>query len=171
MGARRQNNIRRRPGASGLRDARLAVKGASYHLYQLDMRFKEGLSAPAEFEIFHWHVRAFFWELIAVRDVIHRAYGSDKTVKASLQQLNGEDWFAEVESYRNFAHQAFLDVRFLQPIVTNKDGQKVPGNPKYTLFPSARPGQQWNSEGVEQLRQYWQAMHNWLEAITHLQVS
>lgn len=163
--------------------AHSAFIGAKYHLEKI----KEYINRPSiqtmwnqdnsldeatkktyasEVNQFHWHVRAFFWELIATYDTIlqwaNQRYelglpeGDVKWAEitrrldeakkdqlewkhkyALLEDAWNSDWFFEVRQYRNFAHRAFM---FIQAEYDNYYGKDKPKLKKICL-PPARVGQ------------------------------
>jgi hypothetical protein len=67
---------------------------------------------------FHWHLRAFFWELVAEMDLLRALIRQHpKRVTAQLtndwQRAYDAQWFREIRTYRNFAHQSALFVQGL----------------------------------------------------------
>lgn len=136
--------------------AQSAFIGAAYHLE----RIKELVNSPclqtmwrddagideatkkslqADVNRFHWHIRAFFWELVASFDTmlqwVNQRYElgvpedkvkwstiHDKAGKAKTNQTEWDKkhallesswnctWHYEVRQYRNFAHRAFVFV-------------------------------------------------------------
>ena len=146
-----------------------AFNGAVYHL----SRVKALLNSPgmqtlwtedttlderaraerqSEINLFHHHLRAFLWELVATFDTIlqwaNQRYElgvPEKDVKWSkiqkkakyankdqadwdkkyslLQRAWNGDWYFEVRGYRNFAHRAFLNVQ--AAIVKESDGDRL----------------------------------------------
>ena len=134
--------------------ASLAFGGARFHLKKI----KERVNSPAvqtiwsndknldetarrklqaDINIFHWHLRAYFWELIAAFDTMlqwanqrykfglsevevrwkkipkqARKYQAEWDQKyALLEETWNSSWFYEVRMYRNFAHRAFQFVQ------------------------------------------------------------
>lgn len=129
-----------------------AFQGARYHLDALktslekpgmqtlwkessDLSADERRSNQNTLNAFHWHLRAFFWELVGAFDATllwanaRFGLGSPErnvkwgTVRESPASINADkwldkkavlenawesDWFFEVREYRNFAHRSFL---------------------------------------------------------------
>jgi hypothetical protein len=136
------------PGRPARADAFLALNGASYHLTQLRDRFLEGLSNNNQIALFHWHLRGFFWELIAVRDAMRRDRRTDGNVENQLTSMESSDWFREVKAYRNFAHQSFHLVE-----VAVRDGHAI-----------AFQMQLRDGDGLPYLQMYWNNMRATLMA-------
>lgn len=86
-----------------------------------------------QINVFHWHIRAFFWELdaafdtmlvwcnqkyqlnIAEKNVTWKEVSTRSSAQADwlqklaiLQTAYDSEWFYEVRQYRNFAHRAYL---------------------------------------------------------------
>jgi hypothetical protein len=108
------------PGRAAKDDARLALIGATYHLSQLRKQVEAGLSDSKQQMLFHWHLRAFFWELVAVRDSLKQESKTSPEIKAALDALEESQWFQEVNDYRNFAHQSFHIVEVAIQTTTNR---------------------------------------------------
>ena len=146
-----------------------AFNGAEYHL----SRIKELLDSPGmqtlweedttldertraerqgEVNLFHRHLRAFLWELVATFDTMlqwaNQRYDlgipekdtkwseiQKKVKKARKDQAEWDkkypllesawnsDWYFEVRGYRNFAHRAFLNVQ--AAIVKKPEGDRL----------------------------------------------
>jgi hypothetical protein len=111
--ARKKGSLHTMPGRTAKEDAQLALIGADYHLQQLKTQLESGLSDNDQIMLFHWHLRGFFWELVAVRDSVRRDAKTDKAIQKALQALEAAKWFREVNEYRNFAHQSFHIVEVL----------------------------------------------------------
>jgi hypothetical protein len=62
-------------------------------------------------ELSHWHLRAFWGELVAARDAARRSPHPEK--KREANALDDQAWFQEVNAYRNFAHQSYHLVEVL----------------------------------------------------------
>jgi hypothetical protein len=115
--------------------ARAALQGAQYHLQQLGLLIDEGLPVTAS-KRFHFHLRAFFWELVATfdsmlqwvnqarrlglkeRDVcwqsVREAADQADLQSSELEALRvafDSEWFFEARQYRNFSHRAFQFVQ------------------------------------------------------------
>src|ERR1035437_4481572 len=96
MEARRKVLLYTMPGRTAKDDAWLALKGASYHLFQLKVQFESGLLDDNQVMLFHWHLRSFFWELVAARDSLRRDMKAASTLETALQALDNTTWFKEV---------------------------------------------------------------------------
>jgi len=141
------------------KSAHSAFVGAKYHIskieemmhrpgmqsmisdYMNDADIEENLKREMQCDvnIFFWHLRAFFWELVATFDTMlqwaNERYGlgiAEEKVRwetirqnasratkdpgewgnryASLENVWNSAWYFEVRNYRNFAHRAFLFV-------------------------------------------------------------
>jgi hypothetical protein len=130
---------------------------------------------------FHWHVRAFFWELVATYDTLlhwanqmldlgiseHKVSRDEVMAQAEkqgkyspeLQELTKvyeSEWYFEVRQYRNFAHRAFL---FIQG--------EYDANNKLVLqwLLPAREGQRENYQALLQLDDYLAQMGNLVQRI------
>lgn len=103
------------PPATNLReDAHTAVAGAKYHLGVMEEILGcKNWRSEGNVNRLHWHLRAFFWELVAAMDTTRMAIkkdaGSPEYLQHSkvLQAGRKSDWYAEIDGYRNLAHQAF----------------------------------------------------------------
>ncbi len=185
--------LTRYPVNDAMTEAASAVAGARYHLDQIgklferpamrlpwewrDPNFPEATKAQYQIEVnqFHWHLRAFFWELVAAVDVLlvqvnmtHELEIAEdeiawRTVKTAaerrrissrpitmLKQTFESDWFTEVRGYRNFAHRGQLITIF----DVSEDGNRPPVG---GLFP-ARDGQERSFDLLHQLRGYLEKM-------------
>lgn len=111
----------------------MGLEGARYHFYQIQAALKspgvatgwtaksvideqERVQLQRDINRFHWHLRAFFWELVAEMDllrvVVKKSPMSDRTkLMEDLRRAYDAAWFAEVRTYRNFAHQSLLFVQ------------------------------------------------------------
>jgi hypothetical protein len=70
-------------------DAYAALRAARYHLQHIKFRTEErDLRSPREANLFHAHLRAFFWELVAVHDILEADRKSDTKVKGSYEAVN-----------------------------------------------------------------------------------
>ena len=164
--------------------AHSAFIGAAYHLG----RIKKLASSPcmqtmwkdddslenatkkrlqADVDQFHWHVRAFFWELVASFDTmlqwvnqrfelsvpedkvrwstIHEKAAEARKDQAEwnkkhalLESAWDSAWYYEIRQYRNFAHRAFI---FVNAEYNGNYGKNKPTLKKVWLTP-AREGQQ-----------------------------
>ncbi len=77
MAPRKKTGLYAMPGRGAKDDARLALTGASYHLHQLKTQLEMGLSENNQVMLFHWHLRDFFWELVAVKRTLRRFASCD----------------------------------------------------------------------------------------------
>jgi hypothetical protein len=99
--------------------ARAALAGAQYHLDRVQEQVstwrRTTNSDRANKNILHWHLRAFFWELHATMETTWGALRSSKSKTTSqcaeLERAKNEQWWNEVEEWRNFSHRAFLFVQ------------------------------------------------------------
>jgi hypothetical protein len=70
------------------------------------------LDLQADINRFHAHLRAFFWELVATFEEMKvwatETHGRASGHLAELHKTANANWYAEVSSYRNFAHRCFL---------------------------------------------------------------
>jgi len=129
---------------------------------------------------FHWHTRAFFWELVASFDTMlqwaNRRYGlgvcehqvkwkriprksskdqAEWDVKyALLESAWNSEWFYETRMYRNFSHRGFL---LVQGEYDDHLGKSKPTLRLIWLIP-AREGQQEYVDLLQQLSQYLEHM-------------
>lgn len=148
------------PRRTAYDDIRTALRGASYHLHQLKTAMTsmrpltdaQGLRLE-EVELFHWHLRAFFWELVAVRDVLKR---SRSPLPDLAGKLDNERWFIEVTAYRNFTHKSLHIVEIMM----------VDNNPLAIQIQPALEGQS-HEDGIPQLERYWQNMNRFTEENLH----
>lgn len=134
----------------------VAMRGASFHLYQLNHWFKRmtfdpltGKLREKEVELFHWHLRAFFWELVAARDVLKRG---SIIIQKSAKALDDTRWFQEVNEYRNFTHES---IHVIEVII----GEDKPL--AFQLQPAFRD-QALQNDGAAQLAHYWEEMSTFL---------
>jgi hypothetical protein len=151
MAARRKVLLYTMPGRTAKDDAWLALKGASYHLYQLKEQFESGLLDDNQVMLFHWHLRSFFWELVAVRDSLRRDMKAASTLETALQALDNTTWFREVNEYRNFAHQSFHIVEVARRNATNR---------AVAFQMQLRTG-----DGLSHLKDYWSEMETFFKTI------
>lgn len=173
-----------------------ALYGARYHFemaqqlvqsrgmqtqWQEDRTLDELTRAKRQHEMnrFHWHLRAFFWELVATFDTVlhwvnqtlglgikeHKVEWNEIEAEAkkqtkwsaqldTLKRVYECEWYFEVRQYRNFAHRAFL---FVQGEYDADNKLKV-----LWLLP-AREGQRENYDALEQLSSYLDEMRNLLQ--------
>lgn len=91
-------------------DAKNACVGARYHHRFLENIVNMRKVEPKKhFLLFHWHLRALLWELIAALDTIKK----DKKLKAKDAPWSNENWSKELGVLRNRSHQCFNFVQFL----------------------------------------------------------
>lgn len=173
--------------------AHSAFIGAAYHL----ARIKELIASPCiqtmwkedtdlddttkrEYQTginqFHWHMRAFFWELVASFDTmlqwanqkyglgvdehkvewekIHGKASKDQiewnAKDALLESIWNSEWYYEIRMYRNFSHRGFL---FIQSEYDGHYGKSKP-TLKLICLIAAREGQQEYVDLLQQLFQY-----------------
>ncbi len=173
--------------------AHSAFIGAVYHL----ARIRELITSPgiqtmwqedndlddptkrkyrADLNQFHWHIRAYFWELVASFDTMlqwanHRyALGIDEHLvkwEKIPRQTNRDqadwdakynllksawdsEWYFEIRMYRNFSHRAFL---IIHSEFDGHFGHSTPSLNAIYLVP-AREGQQEYVDLVKQLSLY-----------------
>ena len=138
------------PGRLPKEDARLALIGASYHLHQLEAQFSSGLSDDEQVMLFHWHLRGFFWEVVAVRDSMRHEPKTNSAIWAALRALEGAQWFQEVNKYRNFAHESFHVVEVVHLATGRARAFQM----------QLKPG-----DGLRHLRDYWNEMEQFFKAI------
>lgn len=149
----RKSHLEVYPSVDLVVNARAALSGAEYHLGQIRdqaSRMQKVPSYQANAGILHWHLRAFFWELVAsmetTRLALQRVSGSRRSSElAELDRTLDEDWWKEVEEWRNFAHRAFLFLQgefhpdnklnflFLPPLTPSGPQHMVPGRLEYYL--------------------------------------
>lgn len=130
---------------------------------------------------FHWHLRAYFWELVAAFETMlqwaNQRYElgleEKEVVWKNMPKKAGKDqsewdnkhkvfesvwespWFFEVRMYRNFAHRAFL---FVQGEFDESESENAPAPKLSTLWLlHVREGQP-NIGLVEQLESYIEKM-------------
>jgi len=184
----------------GLQDNALsALAGAQYHLDKvkelvasravqtlwqkdksLDEQARRGLQR--ELNQFHWHLRAFLWELVAARDTalqwVNQAYGLGieeakvtwPVVKSEAQkqckwceQLDKlekgveSDQYFEIREYRNFAHRAFL--------LVYADYDENNNLSCLCLVP-VREGQQQNFDLIAHLTNYLEAIRTLFDGLS-----
>jgi len=110
----------------------MGLEGARYHLDQIKAALKtpgltvgwtemlvteeQRIQLQGDVNRFHWHLRAFFWEVVGEMDLLRVVVRrSPKGVRAKLmsnwQQAHNSQWYSEVAAYRNFAHQSGLFVQ------------------------------------------------------------
>ena len=140
-------------------------------------RFQAGVNQ------FHWHVRAYFWELVASFDTmlqwVNQRYAlsvpEDKVTwvtihkKATMAKVDQTEWskkhtslenawdstwFYEIRQYRNFAHRAFL---FVNAEYNGHYGKSDPTLKNIWLTP-AREGQQDYVDIILHLSNYLEKM-------------
>lgn len=155
---RRRSQLTVYPSVDLVAHARAALGGAQYHLTQIQKTVRRWQKTPgADKEngnAFHWHLRAFFWELFAAMETTKLALKridshSQIPVKpklGELEQAEQSEWWKEVEEWRNFAHRAFLFVQglfngddgkleslFLPPLTASGPQHMVPDRLKYYM--------------------------------------
>jgi hypothetical protein len=87
-------------------EALAALNGSRYHLTILTRLI--AFEMPQDrVNQFHWHLRAFFWELYAVADVIKSERKNSVEVEKEYLELVQQRWFRDVEVFRNNAHFSF----------------------------------------------------------------
>jgi hypothetical protein len=101
MAGRRSNLLRPNVNVTPKSDAHIALNGARYHLQSLKAEIAAGLVSNNSVARFHWHLRGFFWELVAMRDALRRS--KDTAVKAVEDSITNSRWYAEIDAYRNGA--------------------------------------------------------------------
>jgi len=138
----------------------------------------------------YWHLRSFFWELIATYDTILQWVNSNfeiglnesdvnynnvkknvsnakkdvkdcKIVFSKLEVAHETEWFFEVRNYRNFSHRSFLNV---QLEIGDDYGKSTPHLIRVSLNP-ARDGQIGYGDLVTQLTDYLNHIHDLLQDI------
>jgi len=180
-----------------------AIAGARYHLEKIAENLNSAgmqrywgddleiddltrRKLQANINVFHWHLRAFFWELVASFDTmlqwanqrfdlglqedkvkwekIPRTAGKDQAEwdkkYAILESVWESSWYFEVRMYRNFAHRAFLFVQseFEEQKTSHKSSHQL----KMTWLLPVREGQQEYRIIMEQLQYYLERMrHLW----------
>ena len=144
------------PRRTAYDDIHTAIRGASYHLNQLNKTMKRVTVLPDRrglkldhVELFHWHLRAFFWELVAIRDILRRPRNPIPTLS---QTLETQPWFIEVNTYRNFTHESLHVVE----IIIGESG------PIGFQLQPAISGQHYE-DGAAQLNRYWNNMKTFIE--------
>ncbi|MGD0014437.1 MAG: hypothetical protein ABSD56_08450 [Bryobacteraceae bacterium] len=145
------------PECSAKDDSWLALRGAFYHLWQVTHQFKKGLASNDKVELFHWHLRSFFWEMVAVRDSLKRAARTDRRIEEALHNLDDQQWFQEVSAYRNFAHESF---HVVEAAVSARTGRAV-----VFQLQCAIQSQTYMADGLALLRDYWKKMERFLKAL------
>jgi hypothetical protein len=154
---RRSSRLQVYPSVDLIAHARAALAGARYHLARVQELVSIWRRTPgsdkADGGILHWHLRAFFWELVAAMETSRLALlprrSRSKTTSsrelAGLEQATHEEWWGEVQEWRNFAHRAFLFVQgefhpdgtlnflFLPPLVASGPQHMVPDRLEYYL--------------------------------------
>jgi hypothetical protein len=149
----------------------------------LDDRKKEKLQA--DLNQFFWHIRGFFWELVASFDTILQwvnqkyelgekedkvRWDNINTGNCKSKELQAEwekkheiledawqsEWYYEVNKYRNFSHRAFL---YVQTEFDYHYGKSGPTLEKIWLLP-AREGQPEYADLITQLSNYMVKMNN-----------
>ena len=112
---------RKLPDRTARDDAYASLDGARYHLNQIrHLTEVLGLRTGEHQNMFHWHLRALFWELVAVRDSIEVAEDRYRQAADTLTKLENAEWFKEVNCYRNTAHQSFHVVQAMRRPRTGK---------------------------------------------------
>lgn len=180
--------------------AKCCLLGAQYHLekiielhnqfgmqtlndsdFPIDKQKQE--SAQIKINQFHWHIRAFFWELVASFDTILQWVNQEyelslhekdvnwckikkRNSKNNLFQVDWlkkrsilkkewhSDWFYEMRLYRNFAHRSF---QFIQSEFDSDYG-KTPPTLKKTWLSPAREGQSDYVDIISHLTDYLERM-------------
>jgi len=180
--------------------AHAAFMGANYHLEKikklinspgmqtiLDKNIDEPTKKKLQNDVylFHWHLRAFFWEMVATFDTIlhwvNQKYklglkeGEVKWVNIHnmvnkfninqsewknkytlLENAWNSEWYYEVRKYRNFAHRAFLFVQGEYFEEVNYDNSKFKQNTTWLL--PVRKDQENCFDIIEQLSHYLEEM-------------
>jgi len=119
------------PSVDLVTHARAALAGARYHLARIQREISTMRRTPgshnANVNTLHWHLRAFFWELVATMETTTWVVSPDRRFPtrspegSELEQAKESGWWQEVEELRNLAHRAFL---FLQAEV-HADGRLI----------------------------------------------
>jgi hypothetical protein len=93
-------------------DAKLILAIADYHLRNI---FIASGADPGEAETIrvYAHIRAFFWELYSIGELVERASVRDLENLKSSQ--GWKEWWSAISEYRNVAHTAFFDIQILWP--------------------------------------------------------
>lgn len=166
-------------------DAQGALHAARYHLEKIRYLVKQpGIQTmwkedkdldqmtrrrlQRQVNIFHFHVRAFFWELVATMDImVERAKrksgrGKWKKVFPVLETARNSEWFYEVDRYRNFLHRAFHFIQMEFGKERTEDRYKL----KRVFMTPARVGQKQYVYIEDQLSNYWEKMRNLQEAVS-----
>jgi len=145
-------------------DARAAVQGASYHLASIERLVAawQSDSRAADASTIHWELRAFFWELVAALDTVEthlkRLPKHSETRSLGLASLKGvkaEDWYQELEEWRDFSHRAFI---FVQAEV------HANGRLHFLFLPRILPSQV-QHRVPERLRDYLEHVHTTAEGL------
>jgi hypothetical protein len=165
-----------------------AFSGAKYHLNKirenlhsptiqtyLAWKSGEGLDLATQKQLEHfdnefgWHLRAFFWEMVATFETMQNC-AKQRSKKANKDQAEWykksallesawqSEWYFEIEQYRNFAHQAFLFVQC--DYSEHKEANAVKYKLNITSLLPAREGQQQCMDILEHLSSYWEKMRD-----------
>lgn len=195
-----QSSLRLVPVHDLEQSALTSFRGARYHLDALrsflrrpgvQTLWQEGPNLSStergllqdQLNAFHWHLRAFFWEIVSAFDAMlhwsnrrfelsvkERDVGWDTIEKGNAQVDAGtwakkrsilrttweSEWFFEVRQYRNFAHRSFL---LLQ--VSYGPSKDDPSGVYHLTFINllpARVGQQVCRDLIEHLSEYHDRM-------------
>jgi hypothetical protein len=90
---------------SAKEDALAALAGAQYHLSHMrELAEVRGLKTQGQVNRYHWHLRAFFWELYAVSDVLYGERKRLPILRRVYSRLLKEAWFEEIKAFRDHAH-------------------------------------------------------------------
>jgi hypothetical protein len=177
-----------------------AFRGAHYHLDALkSFLTKPGLQnlwnndpklssdernrLQEQVNAFHWHMRAFFWELVGAFDAmllwsngrfglgLNERDGRWSTVtsatptndphlwaqkKVILQAAWESDWFFEIREYRNFAHRSFLILQV--EYAPSENDKSAPHHLRLIHLLPARVGQAFYQDLTEHLSNYHREM-------------
>jgi len=98
-------------------------------------------------ELFHWHLRSFFWEMVAVRDSLRREANTDSKIKATVESLNNQQWFKEVLAYRNFTHVSF---HVVERFFSHETGKALVFQLQRAILSQTRMG-----DGMALMKDYW----------------
>jgi len=180
--------------------AKCCLIGAKYHLEKIielhnqigmqtlnnsDLPIDKQKQESIQIEInqLHWHIRAFFWELVASFDTILQWVNQEYELgiherkvnwceikkhnsknnllqadwsrkKSILEKAWESEWFYEVRLYRNFAHRAF---QFIQSEYDGDYGRE-PSTLKKTWLSPAREGQSDYVDIITHLTDYLERM-------------
>lgn len=96
-------------------NAEASLGGAEFYFHQIQRQVHGWQQMPgadhASVNELHWHMRAFFWELVSAVEMTTHAIEEAGEPLADFEDALDESWWSEIDEWRNFAHRAFLFIQ------------------------------------------------------------